>query len=323
MKQYEYLRELRENLEGHMTPEEIDDILSDYESFFISGKEEGKTEDEISEELGSPAYLAKTLIEEHRRSFGARKEENCGDDFSEAGENTDKSRRSYVTDKEACHGERQIAMPWRRMCAYLIDSVIAVIPISVVSIIAGALLLPYLLFISYLSPGLGTLIGMSYRVYSTYNGYQEYTYSISDESVDFNSSTGTRDANGPVLSTYTYRIGPDGRQGDTWVITPAKARIISILTFAGLGFYVFYSLICTLVLKGQTIGKKIMRIKVQGSNTENITKMVVFCREFLGKTLINSIPLIALISFITILITPEHKALHDMLAGTVVTEAEG
>lgn len=48
MKQFEYLNELKENLEGRLSPETIKDILSDYESFFVSGREEGKTDDEIS-----------------------------------------------------------------------------------------------------------------------------------------------------------------------------------------------------------------------------------------------------------------------------------
>jgi len=65
MKQREFLRELKENLESRISPEELEDILSDYESFFASGREEGKSDDEISEELGSPAFLAKSLLEEH------------------------------------------------------------------------------------------------------------------------------------------------------------------------------------------------------------------------------------------------------------------
>ena len=65
MKQSEYLRELKENLDGKFSPEALKDILSDYESFFVSGREGGKTDDEISGELGSPAFLAKSLLEEH------------------------------------------------------------------------------------------------------------------------------------------------------------------------------------------------------------------------------------------------------------------
>jgi len=36
VKQHEYLRELKENLKSRITPEELEDILSDYESFFAS-----------------------------------------------------------------------------------------------------------------------------------------------------------------------------------------------------------------------------------------------------------------------------------------------
>ncbi|MHB8062240.1 MAG: RDD family protein, partial [Ruminiclostridium sp.] len=85
-------------------------------------------------------------------------------------------------------------------------------------------------------------------------------------------------------------------------------------------FYLFYALICTLLFRGQTIGKKIMRIKVRHSNTKSITNVGIFCREFLGKTLINSIPIIPLISLFTISFTKDHKALHDMLGDTIVSD---
>lgn len=43
MKQSEYLRELKENLETRVSPAELKDILSDYESFFVSRvKKRGK-----------------------------------------------------------------------------------------------------------------------------------------------------------------------------------------------------------------------------------------------------------------------------------------
>ena len=65
MKQSEYLRELKLNLESKIPPEELKDILSDYEGFFVTGREEGRRDDDISEELGSPALLARNLLEEY------------------------------------------------------------------------------------------------------------------------------------------------------------------------------------------------------------------------------------------------------------------
>jgi uncharacterized RDD family membrane protein YckC len=81
-----------------------------------------------------------------------------------------------------------------------------------------------------------------------------------------------------------------------------------------------YSLGATLILRGQTIGKRLMRIKVRRSDTDPVTRGRIFSRELLGKILINSIPIVPFISIFTILLTKEHKALHDMLADTIVVE---
>jgi len=63
-----------------------------------------------------------------------------------------------------------------------------------------------------------------------------------------------------------------------------------------------------------------MHIKVMHSNKESAKRSSIFIRELLGKILINSIPIIPLVSLFTILFTKEHKALHDMLADTIVVE---
>lgn len=63
-----------------------------------------------------------------------------------------------------------------------------------------------------------------------------------------------------------------------------------------------------------------MRIKIKRSNTATAGNGGLFLRECIGKILINSIPLIPLISFFTILFTSEHKALHDLLADTIVSD---
>ena len=104
MKRSEFLRELKLNLETKVTPEEWNDILSDYESFFLSGQEEGKTEEEITQELGSPAFLAQSLLEGSQET----------------------KRRN-----------KRIANPGRRMCAYVIDAIIAVVPALLLSLFMG------------------------------------------------------------------------------------------------------------------------------------------------------------------------------------------
>lgn len=274
MKQTEYLRELKENLESQISPEELKDILSDYESFFVSGREDGKTDDEISQELGSPAFLAKSLLEEH-------------------------------IGKETLQQDKHITNPGRRLCAYVIDAIIAVLPTLILSLFIGTIMLPYLLFITYPSPGIGAMGYLSFSTYSTLELTSSHEISENGEKV--------------VKDDNVVRAKKADNENN-WVNGKKPNPITSILATLTLAFYLLYALICTLLFRGQTIGKKLMHIKVRRTNTESITKGTIFYREFLGKTLINSIPIIPLISFFTILFTKEHKALHDMLADTIVSD---
>lgn len=257
MKQSEYLHELKENLEKRITPEELNDILSDYISFFVSGKEDGKTEDEISKELGSPAFLAKSLLEEH-------------------------------SSKELEQLDKRISSPGRRMCAYAIDAIIAVIPTLIVSLVIGTIMLPYILVITYPSPAVGASAYMSYAA--------------------IESLTETKEYEGGVLIQ------------ETWKGDRKPNPITSTAAVIALVFYLFHSLVCTLLLRGQTIGKKLMHIEVRRSNTGLAKSRTILGREFLGKMLMNSIPIIPLVYLCTILFTKEHKALHDMLADTIVID---
>lgn len=275
MKQYEYLRELEENLKYQIPLEELKDILSDYESFFISGREEGKCDDEISEELGSPAFLSKLLLEEHGKS--------------------------KATQQEAV---KHIANPGKRLCAYIIDAVIALLPVAVTSFAIGATMFIYFLVITFPSPVIGVSVYSSLASFPLKHEeqYLAYSYRIN------NSSTNE------IRKDTTYR---DAMNRNPKI----KRYILLTITILGLLFYIFYSFICTIIFKGQTLGKKLMHIRIQCSNTELPTKGTIFYREFLGKVLLNSIPIMPVVSILTILLTKEHKALHDMLADTIVTKA--
>lgn len=263
MKQFEYLRELKENLEGKLAPETIKDILSDYESFFLSGREDGKNDDEISAELGSPAFLAKSLLEEQCET------------------------QTVLKDK-------LIANPGRRLCAYLIDAVIAVLPLFVVTGILGSIMLSFLLLIEYPSPLVGALSSLSYAA------FQEVT----------------------VTDTNTYSSISASKYDENTIqkVSSRPAPLSIAFAVLGIGFYILYSLITALIFRGQTIGKRLMHIKVWHSDRSSVKRGSIFIREFLGKILINSIPIVPLVSIFTILFTKEHKALHDMLADTIVVE---
>jgi uncharacterized membrane protein len=56
----EFLSQLRAGLTGQRQ-QDIDDIMADYESHFIDGREAGRSEEEIATALGDPARLAREL----------------------------------------------------------------------------------------------------------------------------------------------------------------------------------------------------------------------------------------------------------------------
>ena len=70
MNKEEFLDILKDYLKGHFSAYEIDDILRDYEEFFINGKLEGKSEEEVAKGLGSPKQVATELIREMKGSVG-------------------------------------------------------------------------------------------------------------------------------------------------------------------------------------------------------------------------------------------------------------
>lgn len=64
MNKSDFLDILRDYLKGHFSEYEINDIIRDYEEFFLNGELEGKTEEEVILSLGSPKVIATDLIME-------------------------------------------------------------------------------------------------------------------------------------------------------------------------------------------------------------------------------------------------------------------
>jgi len=60
MTRNEYLNRLKSYL-NYLPESEVREILLDYEEHFIIGKEKGKSEDEISKELGDPKEVAESI----------------------------------------------------------------------------------------------------------------------------------------------------------------------------------------------------------------------------------------------------------------------
>ncbi len=93
-------------------------------------------------------------------------------------------------------------------------------------------------------------------------------------------------------------------------------RLVSVVAIV---FYVFYGTFTTCIFEGKTFGKHLMKINTVAVDTEKPMKKLLF-REIFGKVILNTIPIIPLISFFTIIFTPKHLSIHDMIFGTRVVE---
>lgn len=290
MKQSDYMHELKESLITRMPPEELADILRDYESFFAAGREEGRSEEDIARELGSPAFLARTLLAEDGSYVPPPPIAQPGPQPAST----------------SVQPDQHLARPGVRICAFAIDVLIAVLPASIVAFMVGLAALPFLLIIAAPSPLAGA---------SLYLGFHAFTVMDSVGVAVQQGMSQTIDSTGVIM-------GEVGRQNYQEMFQTANrlSPLPRYLSIMALLFYLLYVPVCTLFLRGQTLGKRLMRIQVRQNGNQTVRRSALFFREFLGKLLLNSIPIVPLISLFTLLLTKEHKTLHDMLADTTVTE---
>ncbi len=65
-----YLQQLRRQLNWRLPPDEVREVLSDYEGFFEEGLAEGKDEAALCEQFGAPKEAARALLREEGRRAG-------------------------------------------------------------------------------------------------------------------------------------------------------------------------------------------------------------------------------------------------------------
>jgi len=103
MRKNEFLAELRSGLDGRVSPAELEDILNDYRELFDEGLREGKTEEAICAEMGSPAQTVKLILAERPSSGQAA----------------------------AAQGEERLYAPlYKRIAAALLDFLLSVLPLA-------------------------------------------------------------------------------------------------------------------------------------------------------------------------------------------------
>jgi|GEM_PF-2139134 uncharacterized RDD family membrane protein YckC len=68
MTKNEFLTELENSLHSKISSEDINEILSDYSDIFENGKNSGKSDHEISNEIGSPANISRNILDDMKRN---------------------------------------------------------------------------------------------------------------------------------------------------------------------------------------------------------------------------------------------------------------
>ena len=189
---------------------------------------------------------------------------------------------------------------WRRGAAYILDCLIAVFPAAVVMFVfTGALWHPSYPLTPFPVTGAVILALDLPADVNTALNTEDGIYLFRDKNPDPNL----------VISSHEeYNVG----------ILATACRMGSVLCVL---FYAGYTVLCTVLFDGKTIGKKLLHIRAVPREDVPKPWKPLLIREALGKAVLNSLGVPVLISLVTVLATKEHLALHDMIAKTKVTEA--
>jgi uncharacterized RDD family membrane protein YckC len=132
MNKNEFLNELRNGLEGKLPESDIREITSDYGDIFDNNTAGGKSEEETAAEIGSPAKIARTILEDEdagrSKTAGVyTAEPNGGREYTDFQKNINE-KTSKIFDK-VVEPDRNVEIgrltPMsRRLGAYIIDSIL-------------------------------------------------------------------------------------------------------------------------------------------------------------------------------------------------------
>lgn len=125
MNKKEFINELENALDGKLPPSDIREITSDYGDIFDNNVAAGKSEEEVANEVGSPAKIARTILEDgidsgRRTVDGEREYTNFQKNINEK---TSKIFDKVIEPDQKVEIEKLAPMS-RRLGAYIIDSLL-------------------------------------------------------------------------------------------------------------------------------------------------------------------------------------------------------
>nr|WP_296189400.1 DUF1700 domain-containing protein [uncultured Anaerobutyricum sp.] len=96
MTKEQFIMELEQCLQGEVSAYELSDSLTYYRQYFEDEIRNGKSEEQVVEELGSPRLIARSIIDAHGIEESASGSSSYGDNSYESGyTQNDSSYRSY------------------------------------------------------------------------------------------------------------------------------------------------------------------------------------------------------------------------------------
>jgi uncharacterized RDD family membrane protein YckC len=130
MNKKEFLSELENALEGKLPESDIREIVSDYGDIFDHSTASGKNEEEVSREIGSPARIARTILEDGTdtgRTAEISQAGSGGRQYTDFQQNiNEKTNRIFdkVIEPDTNIEIEKLAPMSRRLGAYIIDSIL-------------------------------------------------------------------------------------------------------------------------------------------------------------------------------------------------------
>jgi uncharacterized RDD family membrane protein YckC len=283
MNKKDFLYELENAFEGRLSESDVREIVSDYGDIFDNGTASGKSEEEISKEIGSPARIARTILEdgpETARPAGissAAGERQYTDFQKNINEKTSKIFDKVIEPDKNIRIENLAPMP-RRLGAYIIDGIL----LGAVTIgVMIALSAPFLFMVR----------------------------TSASEVQNVSSSLGPM--GGEVVNT-----------GFVPAFGMGFGVINIILLALLLGAFNLFTTIFIWATNGYTPGKWMLKMRVVKIDGSKISFLDALLRELVIKCLANSVAsgFLNIGSFIWGCVTEDHKTVHDLVAKTRVVE---